>query len=265
MSRTLKLIDLLFAQAQSLHQLGRSQDAFRILGRLRTYQSAWKIQNPEVEMLTGEILLKERRFVLARRILSRAVKSNSKDARLHYIYALANCRGRGANPNLAVRSLRIAVGLKPRSAKYHAALGRVEIRLGNAKVGIDHLYRATQLTPKDPKIFSWLIKALYRTRRSSEARGLIIAAQFQRAGNPRISALLNHLKFRRTRIRQKLLETRFDLPRPKAEPVLLRFAGPKRNKALKRSESTPSPIRGAAVKTYRGMPKILRFDQRHAL
>src|SRR5262249_20119066 len=158
MSRTLNLVDGLLALGRRQQQLGRFDDALRILTRLASFRELPAEAAEETQSRLAEILIRRRRFAKARRHLAVVLLHQPDNPHYHYLMATALDAGAVSQPERAVAHFRRSLELAPEQPRYLCDFGLAVLRLGKTEEGLACLRRALQLAPDDPAVLAKVMK-----------------------------------------------------------------------------------------------------------
>jgi tetratricopeptide (TPR) repeat protein len=201
MSRTLNLVHRLLAMGRKLQKLGANREAARVFGRLSGLRELPAAAAEEVQFRQGELLLRQRRYLRARRHLAAALASSPDRARYHFLMACAARLDDRCDPGRALEHYRRAAELAPERPRYLAAFGLAAVKAGNAG-GLDTLRRAAGLAPDDAAVLRRAVEGLERCRHFDEAERLVRLARFRNPRDHRLRSLWEALRFRRARAEQ---------------------------------------------------------------
>jgi len=267
MDTTLNLIEHLLAMARKYQDLGRAQDALRILTRLTSFRDLPGPAAEEAVVRLAEIQLKRRKYRRARRHLTAALRHQPAEGRYHYLMGTAClAEGRG-DPERAAEHFRRALELEPTLVKCLLDFGLLAIRLGQTDEGLARLRQAAELSPDDPQVIARLVKGLRQTGRSDEARAVLRAALFRNPRLPRFRRLWQEFQFHQLRQEQeRQRQDRQKLADDADEPVLLPFVRLVTDAVNDPTPEPPDGIRADGPTTVSGphLPwSSRRSDQRH--
>jgi tetratricopeptide (TPR) repeat protein len=265
MSRKLNLVDELLSHSRHLQELGRRSEAFDILIQLAQFRELPIIAAEEVEVRLGESYLRQRRFKLARRHLTAAVRLQPSNARYHYLLAIAFRRGTRSDLKRAMEHYRRSLELEPRHPVRLCGFGVLLVKVGQSREGLRQLRLAAEAAPGSVRILRQVVKGMRLANKGEEARRLLLVARFRAPHDRRLLALWNDLQFQEIRKEQQTALHRFTTNRLES-PVLLPFVRlsedrvpARKNRAVIRQDGpsgTPAP---------RSILRVRRPDQRHAL
>src|SRR6516165_3949935 len=182
MSMTLNLADRLLSMGRHFRELGRNQDALRILGRLAGFRDLAPEVAEETQVHLAEIQLARQHFTRARRHLTAALVHQPQSARYHYLMATALAGDPRADHTRAADHYRQSLKLHPEQPACLAEYGLLALRLGQTDEGLASLLRAVELAPNDATVVGSLAQGLTEEGRREEARSILRAALFR---NPR--------------------------------------------------------------------------------
>lgn len=227
MDTTLNLVEHLLAMARKYQDLGRTQDALRILTQLSGFRDLPGPAAEEAVVRLAEIQLKRRKYTRARRHLTAVLRHQPTEGRYHYLMGTAClAEGRG-DLEQAAEHFRRALELEPTLVKCLLDSGLLALRLGQVDEGLARLRRAAELSPNDPQVIAKLVKGLRQTGRSDEARAVLRAALFRNPRLPRFRRLWQEFQFQQLRQEQERQRLeRQELADNPDEPVLLPFVRP---------------------------------------
>lgn len=264
MSIIVNLFDCVLANARKFQELGRTQDALRLLTRLTNFRLLPAEVAEEVQVRLAEICLKRRKYSRARRHLTAALRHRPQEARNHYLMGLACLGGGKGDLKLAFESFRRSLGYDATQVKCLVDAGLLAIRLGRASQGIAWLREAAERAPDDPIVTGKLARGLRQTGQSEEALQVLRAARFRHPRDARFLRLWHDFRFQQLRQeqhRQRL--DREELEDPADAPVLLPFV---RLVKEQPTDDTPPGVRQDGPVSVPGPHLHLshrRSDQRH--
>jgi tetratricopeptide (TPR) repeat protein len=227
MEPTLNLVEHLLSTGRRLQELGRIGDALRVLKRLASFRQLPEEAAEETQVRLGELHLKRRRFRLARRHLTAALRHQPDEARYHQLMAVSClAEGRG-DLKRAAEHYRRALELDPDCPAYLVGHGLLAIQLGQTDEGLASLSRAAELAPEDPEVIGKLARGLCQAGQADEARKVLRAALFRNPRQQRFRRLWEEFQFQQLRQQQQLERlNRARLAGEDEEPVLLPFVRP---------------------------------------
>ena len=182
MSRTLNLTERLLERGRFLQSLGRTHDAMRVFGRLSGLHDIPSATAEETQVRLAEILLRQNNFAQARRHIVAALLHNPKNARYHYLLALAHDQDEQGDPRSALNHFRQSLALDPDQPRCLGEFGILCLCLGDNEEGLKALRRGVDLAPDDPDTVGKLVEGLCLAEQPEEARMALRAALFR---NPR--------------------------------------------------------------------------------
>src|ERR1051326_1519224 len=203
MSKTLNLVDRLLAMGRLFQQMGRTQDAVRILNRLVGLRNLPFDAAAEAQARLGELHLRQQRFKQARRHLTAALPQRPDCADYHYQLATAHDQDDEGDPKIALEHYRKALDLSPDHAACLADFGLLALCLGEEQNGLQALRRAVDLAPEDPEIMGKLVEGLCQLERPQEARQTIRAALFRNPRHGGFQKLWSDFRFQQLREEQE--------------------------------------------------------------
>lgn len=249
MSMTLNLADRLLAMGRNFQAIGRDRDALQILGRLTGFRQIPADVNEEAQSRQAEILLREGRYVRARRHLTALLVQRPDNARYHYLMANALNNDTKADPQRAAEHYRQSLQLDPKQPLCLGEFGLLALRLGATEEGLSSLRQSVELCPNDPDVVGRLAEGLRQEGEIDEARSLLRAATFRNPRDARFRKLWNDFQFRQLRELQDAARQHVIPPSQRKVPWLLPFvrpepgtdAAPRAGKKLVRRDA-PAPL-----------------------
>jgi tetratricopeptide (TPR) repeat protein len=224
MSITLVLVDSLLAMGRNYQEVGRTQEALRVLDRLAGFRQLPAEVAEEAQARLAEILLDRRQFHKARRHLTAALVHQPDCARYHYLMAIALESDDRADRHRAADHYRASLRLDPDQPDCLGDFGLLALRLGQTEEGVRCLYRAVELAPDDPEAVSRLVEGLQEEGRPEEARRALHAALFRNPRDRRVRKLWEDFQFDQLRREQERDRRHaFDLGGEAEGPNLLPF------------------------------------------
>jgi Tfp pilus assembly protein PilF len=265
MSITLNFVEHLLAMGRKFQELGRTQDALRVLTRLTGFRELPGEVAEEAQVRLAEIQIKRRKYQRARRHLTAALLHKPTEARYHHLMGLAIlAEGRG-DLKRADEHFRRSLDLDATQVKCLVDAGLLAIRLGQTDQGLAWLRDAAERASDDSMVVGKLVKGLRQAGKSDEARGVLRAAMFRNQRSPRFRRLWQDFQFQQ--LRQNQERRRLDregLAERGDEPVLLPFMRLVTEEVV--SEDLPENTRQDGPATVSG-PHLpwskRRSDQRH--
>jgi tetratricopeptide (TPR) repeat protein len=226
-SRTLGLVDHLLSRGRYFQQLGRTQDALRILGRLAGFRELPPPVAEEAQFRLGELQLRRKKHARARRHLAAALRHAPDNPRYHFRLAQALEQDRDGDLARAADHYRSSLALDHSQTDCLCAYGQLALRLGRTEEALDCLRAATRLAPDDLKVLTQAAAGLRKSGRADEARGLLLAARFRHPRDGRYRRLWNDFQFDAARREQDAARAGKALAGEDG-PVLLPFLRPVR-------------------------------------
>jgi tetratricopeptide (TPR) repeat protein len=239
MSRTLNLIDYLFARGRHLQQLGRDQDAQGIFERLAGFRQLPHQIAEETQLRLAEILLDQGEYRAARRHLTAALAHKPTSARYHFLMASSLEGDEDGNERRALEHYRTSLQLDDNQPECLGEAGMLALRLGKVVEGLKWLRRAVELAPDDPETVGRLAEALQEIGRPEEARLTLRAALFRNPRDSRFRKLWSDFHFYEIREKQETQRQEQWDADLETKPVLLPFLRP---------VSTPAKTSGKRVR-----------------
>ena len=179
MSKTLNLSEHLLERGRFLQGLGRTHDAMRVFGRLAGQRDLPAPVAEETQIRLAEMRLRQNDFAQARRHLVAALVRNPKNARYHYLLALAHDQDEQGDPRSALNHFRQSLALDPQQPRCLGDFGILCLCLGNNEEGLQALRRGVDLAPDDPDTVGKLVEGLCLAEQPEEARLALRAALFR--------------------------------------------------------------------------------------
>ncbi len=243
-SRTLGFVDHLLSRGRYFQQLGRTQDALRILGRLAGLRELPPAVAEEAQFRLGELQLRRKKHARARRHLSAALRHGPDNPRYHFRLAQALDNGRDGDPARAADHYRSSLALDAAQTDCLCAYGLLALRLGRNEEAVDCLKAAARLAPDDLNVLAQAADGLRRADRADEARSLLLAARFRHPRDGRYRRLWDDFQFHAARRAQDAARA----GRAPADegPVVLPFLRPVRPETAPRPAATGKIIRADA-------------------
>jgi tetratricopeptide (TPR) repeat protein len=196
MSRTLHLIRRLLARARKLHKLGVEQEALVLLGRIASLRELPPGIAEEVQRRQAELLLRQRRYLRARRHLAALLNHDAANPHYHFLMGRAVEKDARTDPGRAVEHYRRSLELRPDHPRYLADFGLAALRAGKRREGLAALRRALEVAPDDPTILGKAADGLGQCGHYREAGAALRAARFRNPREPRLLKLYRDLRFR---------------------------------------------------------------------
>ncbi|TMQ34502.1 MAG: tetratricopeptide repeat protein [Planctomycetota bacterium] len=251
MSKTLNLTDQLLSRGRFLQEIGRTHDAARLLGRLAGLRELPAAAAEETQARLAELNIRQRHFPQARRHLAAALTHNTKNARYHYLMAVAHDQDENGDPQTALDHFRQALRLDADQPRYLGDFGILALCLGHNEEGLAALRRGVDLAPDDPEAVGKLVEGLCLAEQPAEARLALRSALFRNPRHAGFRKLWNDFQFEQLCEEQEAArrrqQNRLD---DEEEPVFLPFSRtaaeavpvkPSRRRIRHDGPSTPTP------------------------
>jgi len=194
-SDPLSFADHLLSRARLMLRIGRVVDARRLLRRaLVNSGDSTRIRADALCLLAG-IELDAGRFRPARRRLAAAIRLRRHADDLYVEYARAVLADPDADPRLAVKAMRRAVGIDPHEPRSWAVLGTAAIRAGDERLAHKAFRRAARLRPDQVDTLAEIVDGLVALGHEEEARTTLNAARFRSPKDPGVTALCDRFRF----------------------------------------------------------------------
>lgn len=203
MSDSLPLADHLLNRGRRLLRLGQSAEARRLFRRLLGHTDLSKRLRADVLSHLAGIEFDAGRFRRARRLLTTAIRLCRHADELYVEYARAASADPDADPRLAVRALRRAVGIDPSESRSWAALGSAAVKAGEDALARKAFRCAARLRPEQADLLQEIADGLIAIGRVGEARELLVAARFRAPTDAAITAVWDQFRFSETARRQR--------------------------------------------------------------
>ncbi len=223
MQITINLCDHLLETGRRYQEMGRNHDALTVLKRLSDFREVPAEVAEETQARLGELHIKRRKFVRARRHLTAALRHRPDEARYHHLMGLACQAEDRGNLERAAQHYRRSLALDATSVPCLVDFGLLAIRLGRHDEGLERLREAVALAPDDPTVTAKLVKGLRHLGKPDEARAEVRTALFRNPRDPRFRQLWNEYQYRELRRKQETGRDDEQLTTDD-EPVLLPFA-----------------------------------------
>jgi tetratricopeptide (TPR) repeat protein len=225
MDVTINLFGHLLEMGRRYHEMGRHRDALTALTRLSAFRDVPAEVAEEAQARLGELHLKRRKFIRARRHLTAALRHRPDEARYHHLMGLACQEEDRGNLERAAQHYRRSLELDATSVPCLVDFGLLAIRLGRHDEGLARLREAAARSPDDANVTAKLVKGLRHLGKPDEARAEIRAALFRNPRDPHFRRLWTDYQFRE--LRRKQQASRHDAPEDAGDaPILLPFARP---------------------------------------
>jgi len=195
MSTTLGFVDHLLSRGRHFQQLGRTQDALRILGRLAGFRELSPAVAEEVQFRLGELQMRRKKASRARRHFTAALRYNADNPRYHFLLAQALDNDRDGDLARAAEHYRTSLTLDGSQSDCLCAHGALALRLNRIEEGLECLRAAAHLAADDLAVLAKVANGLRTAGRADEARGLLLAARFRHPRDGRYQKLWNDFQF----------------------------------------------------------------------
>jgi tetratricopeptide (TPR) repeat protein len=246
MTPTLNLADRLLALGTHFRDLGRPHDAHDIFSRLLGFRTLPVEVACQAQLALAEIALKRRRYKTARRHLAAVLQSESADARVNYLMAVACREDDQGNFRRAAIYYARSLELDPTDVRCRGEYGLVLLQLGRTEEGLDHLAQAHDEAPDDLDTLARRLRGLRQAGKLEEARVVLRQTRFRFRHNPAFEKLSRDFQFQIVRQEQEFARLQAQQMTDGDGPVLLPFV---RHEA---HESLPRP-------TLLGRPRIRKL------
>ncbi|MFL5327789.1 MAG: tetratricopeptide repeat protein [Gemmataceae bacterium] len=195
MGTTLNLSECLLSMGREMQSQGRIRDALKLFGRLVTFRDLSAAVSEEARARLADLLLADKQFAKARRLLSVLMCSQPNQGRYFYRYARALHRDHKADPHRAVKYYQQALDLDPAQPRWWSAYGKLLCEIGRTPDAVAAHRRAYELAGDDPAILARLVEAMCLDDMSEEARQLIREVRFRHPHDARFRKLWNDFQF----------------------------------------------------------------------
>lgn len=247
MSNFLPLADHLLSRGRLLLRLGRTTDARRLFRRVLGHPDLSNQVRADVLHLLAGIELDAGRYRRARRYLAAAIRLCRHAEELYVEYARATLADPDADPRLAVKALRRAVGIDLFESRSWAALGSAAMQAGDNALARKAFRRAARLRPEHADTLQDIANGFLALGRESEARELLTDARFRAPNDAGVTAVWDQFRFAQAVRQQRRArrEVPAILPFPVAERKTSRpvAAGPVVLRADRKSAAVPHLLR----------------------
>lgn len=238
MDTTLNLVDHLLTLGRRYQELGRHQDALRLLTKLSGFRELPAEAAEETQARLAELCLKRRKYARARRHLTAALRHQPDNPRYHYLLANSlRAEDRGSYER-ALGHYRRALELEPEHVKCLCECGLLLVRLGRIDEGLECLRKAVEKAPDNADVLARLVKGLRLAGRGDEARSALRAALFRNSRSPRFRRLWQEFQFQQLRREQERQRPDEEMALASDEPVLLPFIRPEQPAAAEETSTT---------------------------
>jgi tetratricopeptide (TPR) repeat protein len=252
MSDSLPLSDHLLARARLMARIGHLADARRLFRRVLGQPELPNHVRAEVFQAMAEMAMDAGHFRRARRLLFAAIRLRRHADELYVEYARAVTADPDADPRLAVKALRRAVGIDPFEARSWTALGTAALRAGEHALARKALRRAARLRPDQAETLLEIADGLLELGREDEARAVLTAARFQSPNDAGVKGVWDRFRFALALRQQRRLGVE--------DAAILPFPAPTR-------ESSHSPAEAVVLRADRksvSTPHLLRLFGRRS-
>jgi tetratricopeptide (TPR) repeat protein len=182
MSRTLNLIDILLTTGRQLFLMGRFTEALEPLTKLCGFAKLPDHVNEELQSLTAEIALQQKRYKDARRHLAAAIALRPLKAEYCHLMAIAIEEDIQADRDRALMYYARAVELEADEPTYWVDFGSYLFTVGKTREALKAVRKAYTLGITDPEIVGQVAEVLRRENHSEEATAKVRAALFHNHG-----------------------------------------------------------------------------------
>ncbi len=203
MSKTLNLIRCLLAKGRKLHKLGVDGDALLTLSRLSSFRELPAGIAAETQRRLTELLLKQRKYIRARRHLAALLAQQPENPHYHYLMARAVEKDVRGDPKRAVEHYRQALAIEPNHPRYLSDFGLAALRIGRNREGLKSLRRALELAPDDATVVGKVVDGLSQRGRFREALRAVRTAVFRNPRERRFRKLWQDVRFRQAHADQQ--------------------------------------------------------------
>jgi tetratricopeptide (TPR) repeat protein len=228
----INLFDHLLETGRRSQEMGRHRDALAALTRLSSFLDVPAEIAEEAQARLGELHLKRRKFVRARRHLTAALRHRPDDARYHHLMGQACQEEDRGDLERAAKHYRRSLRLDATNVQCLVDFGLLEIRLGQSEEGLAKLRDAATLASDDPTVTAKLVKGLRHLGKPDEARAEVRAAMFRNPRNPQFRRLWNEFQYRELRQKQRARRAEAEPAANDDEPVLLPFVMPETGEGM---------------------------------
>jgi Flp pilus assembly protein TadD len=245
MSRTLNLADGVLALGRNLQELGRDEDALRILGRLAGWQTVPSEVAEQTHARLAELHLRHYQYAQARRHLAAALIHRPDNARYHYRLAAAFDDAEKGQSQAAYEHYCQSLELDAEQVDCLGDFGLLALKLGKDQEGLRALRRAVELAPDDPAAVGKLVEGLRRCEQLEAARTALRTALFRNPRNQAFQKLWSDFRFQQAAEAQQAARQRDYEYLEMDEPVLLpflRLASAGKPKTGRAGQDAPVPL-----------------------
>jgi Tfp pilus assembly protein PilF len=224
MSKTLKLADRVLALGRNFQELGRDEDALRVLGRLAGWRQLPADVAEQTHARLAEISFRHGQFPQARRHLQAVLVRRPNNARYHYWFAVAFDGDEKSQNQVAYDHYRRSLELDPQQVDCLSDFGLLALKLGKDEEGLQALRRAVELAPDDADtVVGKLVEGLRFCGQLEEARQTLRRGLFRNPRNSAFHKLWNEMRFQRAYEAQQAGFRRGDGCPDIEEPILLPY------------------------------------------
>ncbi len=150
-------LESLWDEAKGYIECGEQAKAIEIYRYILIRYSENPVAVEYANAYLGDIFLTNNSLALAKRHLIKAINLAPDNA--HYYYLLGFAFSKGEEWGKAIKQFNQALKLKPNTAEYERGLGWAVLNNGDVN-GVNHLYRALELSPFNPRILTDLAAAM---------------------------------------------------------------------------------------------------------
>jgi tetratricopeptide (TPR) repeat protein len=184
-------------------RIGRKADARRLLRNVSRQSNPSHRLRADAFCLLAEIELDAGRFRRARRHLAAAIRLRRHADELYVAYSRAVQADPNADPRLAVKAMRRAVGIDPFEPRSWAALGTAALNSGDTLLACKAFRRAARLRPDDFDTLSEIADGFLNLDLEGDARAVLTAARFRHSHRADLIALVDRVNFTHALRRQR--------------------------------------------------------------
>ena len=192
-STSLGFVDSVLAHGRHFQQIGRNQDALRILCRLAGHRELPAPVAEEVQLRLGQIQLRRKKYARARRHFSAALRYAPESPRYHFL--LAQAFEKDGDLARAAEHYRRSLDADATQADCLCAHGTLALRLNRTEEALESLRAAAQQAPDDLTVLAKVAAGLRNANRADEGRSLLLAARFRHPRDRRYLKLWNDFQF----------------------------------------------------------------------
>lgn len=224
MSTTLNFADHLLSFGSKLQDMGRKQDAMRVLGRLSRMRDLPSRIVHESRRRLGELYMDSQRFPEARKHLRVALATEPEDCETHYLMAQSHEMDERGDAHKALAHYRQALAADGDQPYCLADYGRLALDHGKTEKGLAALRKAAELAPDDAEILGQLVNALVECDQLDEARRVARNALFGHSRDAGFRKVWSDLQFQELRLSQQRFTTN-RASKHTNDPVILPYLG----------------------------------------